>query len=411
LKIYLSSLSSFLDDGVHEWYNSHNIGVSLLGSLANDKNSIDRVLSGEIKSCENFMWDSGAISVRNNKTIITLEMYAEWVKPIIEVKHTSPMPVTIVGLDVIGDADASQHNYLELKYKYGFGNEFMPVLHYGEDISYLEFLIKEGFDYIGLGGVGAGDRLGQTGLRDWLKSLFFVNGDGRTLRYPGIKFHGFAITSEDTLAIVPLHSVDSATWVKNSAIGKILTPWGDFRVSEDPRSGYDLQHIKRAAPKTRERIVDWVESLDIPFDDVCSDKDDAKKCRYSRHVVNTNYFKWMEKNHNWEPSNVETVNIYSGLEKMGISIPKKEETKKLKLIVKLPLSVPEKEVSQIDTTTQSLAAKLTPVIAPPLKMVIQSESSQIESSQIEKSKVALSLTSLILCPHCSKPIHLDLKLS
>ena len=314
--IYVSSLSSFIDDGCAKWFEDRGEDVALLGSLANDRFHIDTILDGKIKCCKAFMWDSGAVSVRNKKTEIKLSDYVGWVKEI----HQTEIPLTIVALDVIGDVEASHRNYMDLKYSYGFGNNFLPVFHYGEHWSYLETLIeKEGFDYIGLGGVGAGDRLGQNSLRDWLKQVFFVDGNCKDIRYPGIKFHGFAMTSDITLPMFPFHSVDSATWVKNSANGRILTPYGDFRISNDSRSGYDKLHFKRATPLKQQKVVEWIEAMGLTLDQVVNE-------RYAKHIVNVNYFRWMEMKHNWNPAAYSDVSVLSDAVK-SVDVKVKEKPK------------------------------------------------------------------------------------
>jgi hypothetical protein len=419
--IHLSSLSSFLDDNVHTWFEERGIQVALLGSLANDKSSIDRILGGEVKCCSAFMWDSGAVSVRNKKTEITLDMYASWVRGIMK----SDVPITIVGLDVIGDAEASQKNYLDLKYKYGFGNGFLPVFHYGEDIHYLEFLIQEGFTYIGLGGVGAGDRLGQESLRDWLRTVLFVDGDGKTLRYPGIKFHGFAMTSEKTLKGFPLYSVDSATWVKNSAIGKILTPFGDWRVSNDPRGGIDYQHIKRAGPKTFERVKKWVNSLGVEWEDLIDG-------RREKHIVNTNFFKWIEDTWRWSPM-VASRSVFSVIPKDS---GRKEKRGKLSLGDLKPKS--EFQIVEVTPTpdvptTEKLSVGETKGHVPPLveletvvsmvnqlksklqvteETIKKNESPVVVEPKIDtkvlKAKIGSGTFATLICPHCAKPVEIKL---
>ena len=122
MTIHFSSLSSFLQDECNTWFEERDIKIGLLGSLANDKKVINEVLEGRVKCCKAFIWDSGAVSVRNKKTEITLPKFVEWVKQIPQ----SDIPVTIVALDVIGDPDVSQQNYMKLKYDYGFGNNFLP---------------------------------------------------------------------------------------------------------------------------------------------------------------------------------------------------------------------------------------------------------------------------------------------
>jgi hypothetical protein len=385
--IHFSSLSSFIDDGCHEWFQAHDKKVALLGSLANDRAHIDAVLEGKVTCCKAFMWDSGAVSVRNNKTIITLEKYMGWVQAI---KQTD-IPLTVVALDVIGDPVASQSNYLRMKYDYSMGNNFLPVFHYGEPMEYLEFLMEEGFDYIGLGGVGAGDRLGQDNLRDWLKGIFFVNGDGRTLRYPNIKFHGFAITSKITLDMFPFYSVDSATWVKNSGVGKILTPYGDFRISNDSRAGYDNYHFKRVSESLQKKIRDWVYSLDLDFEKLADS-------RFEKHIVNLNYFCNIEQTYEWKPMPVIHTNMFSAL---GISGDEMKEMQKEEETPKLTLSFKPKEVVE-EVEEELVVTEVEPV---QVEQPIQVEEKPI---QVEEHSFNLTHNPLFklnfLCPHCEKPL-------
>lgn len=437
--IHFSSLSSFVDDGCADWFESKGQKVSLLGSLANDRGMIDRVLSGNIKCCQNFIWDSGAVSVKNQKTEITLEKYASWVK---EINNVLGIPLTIVGLDVIGDPVTSQRNYLELKYKYGFGNGFMPTFHYGEDMSYLETLIEEGFDYIGLGGVGAGSRLGQDALRDWVKMVMFVNGDGSTLRYPHVKWHGFAQTSKKTMNMFPYYSVDSAAWVKNSAVGKILTPWGDWRMSNDPRTGVDPYHISRAGKKTIERIEKWFNEIGFTLEQV-------KEGRFEKHIININYFLDIERLHKWEPTIIEHKGMFTLARELGM-VPIKKDLLDLNLLVDFTIeeneqdfiikevepTMPKKDVTEEKAPMFSELSALadavnsvpmqTPVdlqkIVLPLLELPKSEKSEVVISDVLikkvagemtpqlpdiKSKVVSSNMSIINCPHCQKLIAIE----
>lgn len=319
MHIHFGSLSSFLQDGMQEWFDPRR-KLHLLGSLANDRAVIPEIISGVHPCVETVIIDSGAFSVRNSGRSVTLESYAN---QIMELSPLIKVPTTFVALDVIGDPQASQENYRRMMIEFGFGTEMMPVFHYGEDMRYLEWMVKEGYDYIGLGGVGTGDRLGQEQLRDWVKTVMFVNADGRTLRYPHVKWHGLAMTAEETLQMFPFYSVDSITWIRNSMLGRLLTPIGVFRASDDERAGSDAANIKRLPEITLKRLRAWLDSIEVNLDD-CSDT--TAKGRFQRHIVNINYYLNIQDNHNWQPNVVEDVNIFSILDSMGVST--KTEKKK-----------------------------------------------------------------------------------
>jgi hypothetical protein len=161
---------------------------------------VKRVLSSWLERKEDYyndfeiFLDSGAYSAYTQGVHISNIEYIDYVKKF-------GLKV-YAGLDVIGDAEATYKNNLEMKEA---GLNPIPTYHYGEDISYLERYLKD-FDYVALGGVAQLRFYAK--VKKWLDTCFFKIKD-----YPMKKIHGFAITNPRLLMRYPFYSVDSTAWL------------------------------------------------------------------------------------------------------------------------------------------------------------------------------------------------------
>ena len=87
------------------------------------------------------MLDSGAFSVWNMGKTIDIYKYIEFIKENdIEIYFN---------LDVIGDVEGTKKNQ---KIMEDNGLNPIPVFHYGEPFEYLDWLVEQGYTYIGIGG-------------------------------------------------------------------------------------------------------------------------------------------------------------------------------------------------------------------------------------------------------------------
>ncbi len=99
------------------------------------------------------------------------------------------------------------------------GVNAMPVFHMGERMYWLEKMVDEGFDYIGIS--PANDRTTKQ-KRVWLDEVFgLLCGKGG---FPAVKTHGFGVTALPLLARYPWYSADSVTWMLVGGYGNILVP-------------------------------------------------------------------------------------------------------------------------------------------------------------------------------------------
>ncbi len=151
---------------------------------------------------ENIFIDSGAYSAFSKGGIIN---HQEYIKFIIENEFK-----VYAGLDVIGDAEASKHNF---NYELKAGLKSIPAFHYGEPFDYLRYYLDK-TDYIALGGV-AQLRGKKNILNKWFDSCFNLINPYKT------KIHGFAVTSLSLLQDYPFYSVDSSTWSACIRFGRI----------------------------------------------------------------------------------------------------------------------------------------------------------------------------------------------
>jgi len=120
-----------------------------------------------------------------------------------------------VNLDIVYHAEESWDNQ---KIMESNGLRPIPVFHYGEDFKWLYKYVDE-YDYIGIGGVAGGITIQQFVNSLGQKAFDYIN-----KHKPGLKIHGFAVTSFDLMHRFPWYSVDSTTWLKFAAFGQVLIP-------------------------------------------------------------------------------------------------------------------------------------------------------------------------------------------
>lgn len=133
--------------------------------------------------------DSGAFSVFNSGATVSLDDYVSACKDVDAAE--------VFGLDVIGDEDATRRN-LELMWSEGI--PAIPTYHLGEPESALLWCAANA-PKIALGGRARG------GVKrdEWVRQCFS--------RVWPKKIHGFAMASQQALAMAPFDSVDASSWI------------------------------------------------------------------------------------------------------------------------------------------------------------------------------------------------------
>lgn len=155
--------------------------------------------------------DSGAFSAWSQGQDVDIQEYITFIK-----ENEDCLDIYAV-LDVIGNPQATWKNQMIME---DAGLHPLPVFHYGEADSWLERILKRGYDYIGLGGMVP---ITTNSLIYWLDHLFsqYLT-DEKGL--PKVKVHGFGLTSLPLMLRYPWFSVDSTSWVITGRLGSIYVP-------------------------------------------------------------------------------------------------------------------------------------------------------------------------------------------
>lgn len=175
-----------------------------------------------------------------------VDRYAEYLKANPEIKY-------YVNVDVIFDPDRSWKILKYLERKHGLNP--VPVIHYGTDLKWIERHLAEGYDLLGIGGLG--QEATRVKYLSWADRVFDLLCPHSNDRFPIVRTHGFAMTSFQLMKRYPWWSVDSTSWVKMAGYGSIYVPHKrndvfDFSIS--PWRISISKGNKKSEDKNREKI-------------------------------------------------------------------------------------------------------------------------------------------------------------
>lgn len=142
--------------------------------------------------------DSGAYSAITTGNPIDRRAFAEW-----GARWRGSL-CWLASLDVIGDERGSRKNYDWLR---SHGLDVIPTLHYGVKPQAMDSYVKEGVDFIGLGGM-VGPSSSATSLLRWTLSMMRYARD----HHPQVRFHGWGLTTVDVMVVLPWWSLDSSSY-------------------------------------------------------------------------------------------------------------------------------------------------------------------------------------------------------
>lgn len=222
----------------------------------------------------NIMLDSGAFSAWVKNLEINIENYTDFVLDNINIFSY------VVNLDVIPGAwgktptekeadEAASIGWSNYKYMVKRGvpeNKIIHVFHQNENFKWLEKFVKNGLNYIGLS--PANDRINKEKIQ-WLDKCMNYVTDKKGM--PLNKWHGFAVTSLNTILRYPWYSVDSSSWAVISRMGAIFVPrfrkgewiydeqsWEVGVSTKSPHRHDRTKHIDNLSPKHRELIEEYI---------------------------------------------------------------------------------------------------------------------------------------------------------
>lgn len=161
----------------------------------------------------------------------------------------------------------------------------VPVYHGDTDLDYFERYCKEGYKLIGIGTSKVQGRMTWKGTRYYYSQIFEM-----AEKY-GVKLHGFAVTSLTHMFEWPWYSVDSATWVKMAAYGKIAYIdsnkgiIGQLHVSVKPTK-FDPSYSK-LPPAGKRFIQEQVEKNGFKIDGIRKnlwERSTYNACMFTKHI-------------------------------------------------------------------------------------------------------------------------------
>jgi hypothetical protein len=254
-----------------------------------------------------FFLDSGAYSAWSRGATIDLDEYIEFIKTNIEHIDVYANLDCLAGRPGVPSRpeekeEAAKQSWANYCYMRDQGLSPLPVYHIGEDRKWLELMLSEGCDYIGLGGLVG---VPSAARRQWLDGVFDRITDDKGM--PIVKTHGFGMTAVPLIFRYPWYSVDSTTWIRITANGAIYLPAyenGQFRFdrvpktvtvsARSPKQAADGKHANTFSPAMRKILDQWLVECGKTYEQVT-------ESYYHRATCNVLFFKRVSEQKNVTP--------------------------------------------------------------------------------------------------------------
>jgi hypothetical protein len=251
--------SFFLDSGAHSLYNEHVLGKP------------------EKKRYTYYIKENGLLTKEFREY---LDKYAEFVR---KCGRGLDFYVTV---DAIYNPEISWKSYRYLVDTYGI--KPVPVIHHRTPLRWIGQYIREGCDFIGLGGLGQEST--KESYTDWGDAVYDMLCSRSKERLPCVRTHGFAMTSYDLLLRYPWYSVDSASWAKAAGVGTVYVPHYrngcctfavapysvtfNWRPDDGISKTSDKKSFAALTPMARDIVCRWLEEINGPLGSI----DDQGNC-------------------------------------------------------------------------------------------------------------------------------------
>jgi hypothetical protein len=211
-------------------------------------------------------------------------------------------------VDVIRDPKRTWKVQKYLEDKHGLNP--IPVVHYGTDYKWLERYLKNGYDYIGIG--GPLKRQGKL-YPSWADGIFDIICNQKS-RKPLVKTHGFLVTTHKLMLMYPWYSVDSTTSKKMAYYSQILVPTkvgGEFCYTKShlvifidyispytDRSSGGGRHFLHMSRAAQDAVKEWLDFIKVPFGHAKKDgtitQVGVTNSSQERVAANIKYFLWLQ---------------------------------------------------------------------------------------------------------------------
>jgi hypothetical protein len=170
--------------------------------------------------------DSGAFSAWNIGKNVSLIDYMRFIDE--NERHLNGG--RYIALDVINEPMLTRFYYEAMRYK---GYAPVPVFHFGDDLSYLDYYVNKGETTIALG--GSAKMRSKPTVSAWCSDVIG--------KYPGINFHLLGSSSRQITDHCDLASCDSSTWIIMAFNGKPKHIPGKTRESKIERAAYNMRQL------------------------------------------------------------------------------------------------------------------------------------------------------------------------
>lgn len=262
----------FLDSGAHSLYNVH---VGHHGSI--DEKTADHM--SKMTAMERFAVRRQMPNHFRSKRQQSYEYYDSqefwdyvdtYCQFVIDYQHAIDAYATV---DVLFNPKKSWEvqQYIEKEW----GLRPVPVIHFNTELKWVEHYLSKGYDYIGIGGLG--QEITKENYFEWADPVFDLLCDGDS-HMPLVKTHGFAMTAPILVARYPFYSVDSASWAKAGAFGRIYVPRQTRGVYDFQAEPYTL-NVSVKSPTIRQRgrnlatltdeerkvVRQWLDKIGVPY--------------------------------------------------------------------------------------------------------------------------------------------------
>lgn len=228
---------------------SNNTHLNILISYAYcgiNKSFNELVLTESMKGTTNVMIDSGAFTIHNSKkkSKLTLDSYCEYLE------HNAHKCEKYVMLDVIRNDEKTKVNY-ETMLSRGFNPMFVFTEH-DNDWEYLKSAVGNQRHLCVAGGV--------TNKGDWMFKRY-----QDVAKHTNALSHGLGFVKYPQMYQLPLHSVDSSSWVQSSQVfGNIA--WFDNGIKS--LNHKDILRGKKKIPYKLKQILEQFKITPKMFSDV-----------------------------------------------------------------------------------------------------------------------------------------------
>jgi hypothetical protein len=301
-----SSRDLFLDSGAHSLYTKWVMRKKLEKCAKTDQQleNLLKLSSTELAEAEMANPKYFRLTDKEQWEFYRSDVFYEYVDEYASfVKENQDCIPYFANMDAIFNPKISYYNQKYIEKNYGIVP--VPVIHAGTPIHWIKKYLKEGYDFLGFGGLG--QKMSKKSYFRWADNAFsYICPPPH--RTPVVKVHGFAMTSMQLVSRYPWWSVDSASWIKASGFGAIYVPSlvdDEFCLTRHNRPPMIL-YVSETSTQTchydflgkaqQKRVRRWLAMLGVPFGTPGEGGDRGVINHYAERIeANLRYYRMLQR--------------------------------------------------------------------------------------------------------------------